>query len=282
METGGKLYRQTENLFKAWPQARHKHSVAREWWRCLTAVPERERSTRLCALYLNLCNSLYNAYIQLRVPIAYAWPYNIMRNDGVHNYANYCWLSSTGKGVVVVVTVVDAVMLFCLFSAMHFVLKVVAFVEKLCERGSPDSASKSRRSKVASKWSPGCVGKKSMWAYLRMEIQSKLAINPARGVVAPTFPYTSEILVSRIPRGHACRDYPQYSLRARALRQWRRRADPPGCLAGFPPLWRHRSPGGVDHLSLWSHLYRTLWRFSLTLKAVYWIISVMELCNFRL
>lgn len=156
-------------------------------------------------------------------------------------YANYCWLSSTGKGVVVVVTVVDAVMLFCLFSAMHFVLKVVAFVEKLCERGSPDSASKSRRSKVASKWSPGCVGKKSMWAYLRMEIRSKLAINPARGVVAPTFPHTSEILVSRIPRGHACRDYPQYSLGARALRQWRRRADPPGCLAGFPPLWRHRS-----------------------------------------
>lgn len=46
-----------------------------------------------------------------------------MRNDGVHNYANYCWLTSTGKGVVVVVTVVDAVMLFCLFSAMHFVLK---------------------------------------------------------------------------------------------------------------------------------------------------------------
>ncbi len=46
-----------------------------------------------------------------------------MRNDGVNSYANYCWLSSTGKGVVVVVTVVDAVMLFCLFSAMHFVLK---------------------------------------------------------------------------------------------------------------------------------------------------------------
>lgn len=54
-----------------------------------------------------------------------------MRKDGVNNYDNYCWLSSTGNGVVVLVTVVDAVMLFCLFSAMHFVLKVVAFVEKL-------------------------------------------------------------------------------------------------------------------------------------------------------
>ncbi|XDV14790.1 hypothetical protein PO909_014978 [Leuciscus waleckii] len=42
-----------------------------------------------------------------------------------------------------------------------------------------------------------------------MEIQSKLVINPGRGVVAPTFPHASKILVSRIPRNHACRDYAQ-------------------------------------------------------------------------
>lgn len=30
-----------------------------------------------------------------------------------------------------------------------------------------------------------------------------------------------------------------------------------------------------------AHLYRTLRRFALTLNAVYWIISVMELCNSR-
>lgn len=56
-----------------------------------------------------------------------------MRKDDVYNYDIYCWLSTASKGLVVVVTVVDTVNLFCLFSVMHFVVKVAAFgkVEKL-------------------------------------------------------------------------------------------------------------------------------------------------------
>lgn len=157
----------------------------------------------------------------------------------------------------------------------------MAKLKSYCERGSPDSAGKSRRSKVASKWSPGRVGKKSMWAFLRMEIQSKLVINPGRGVVAPTFPHTSEILVSRIPRSHACRDYAQIltqSSCAQAVEEARGSSGMPGWLSAA--VTSLLSPEGVDHLIQWSHLHRTLWRFALTLKAVYWIISLIELCNF--
>lgn len=106
-----------------------------------------------------------------------------------------------------------------------------------------------------------------------------MEINPACVVVAPTFPYTSEILVSTIPRMQRLSTILTQSSCAQAVEEARGSSGMPGWLSAAvtSPLSR-----GVDHLIPWSHLYRSLWPFEPTLNLVYWVISVMELCNFRL